>query len=127
MVSQKQCVTSIGKMQCEKTKGLTMLPIIEIMSDPVNRRGTSQASGKEYNIWFQEAYLHSASSHYPVKFEFLVRDGVVLPRGRHTLTDRCFYVDQKGRLSVRLEEGLATLEAVAAGLSDQVKSLKVAA
>jgi hypothetical protein len=104
-----------------------MLPIIEIMSDPVNRCGTSQASGKEYNIWFQEAYLHGGNSHYPVKFEFLVRDGIVLPRGRFTLTDRCFYIDKNGRLAVRLEEGLAEPSAVLAGLTDQLKALKLAA
>lgn len=104
-----------------------MLPVIEIMSDPINRHGTSQASGKQYNIWIQEAYLHSATSHYPVKFEFLVRDGVVLPRGKYTPTDRCFYVDQKGRLAVNLEEGLGTLEAVASGLQEQTKAMKAAA
>lgn len=104
-----------------------MLPVVEILSDPINRRGVARGSGNQYDLWIQEAYLHSESSRYPVKFDFLVRDGVVLPKGRYTFTDRCFYVDQKGRLSVRLEEGLATLEAVHAGLADQLKILKAAA
>jgi hypothetical protein len=121
--SAEKCKT---KAKCE-WKGLVMLPLIEILSDPVNRRGVSRRTGNDYDIWFQTGYLHDESGHYPVKFEFLVRDGVVLPKGKYTLTSKCFYVDQDGRLSLRLEEGLATLEAVAAGIADQVKQLKAAA
>jgi hypothetical protein len=104
-----------------------MLPIIEILADPVNRRGVAKATGNEYNIWTQVAYLHSDANHYPAKFEFLVRDGIVLPKGKYTLTDRCFYVDQNGKLAVRLEDGLATFEAVASGLAEQSKQMKAAA
>lgn len=100
-----------------------MQPIIEICEDPVNRRGVSKKTNEEYNIWFQTAYLHTSESHYPTKFEFLVRDGIVLPRGRYTLTDRCFYVDRQGRLAVRLEEGLAEPATALENFNSQVKSL----
>ncbi len=101
--------------------------IIEILADPVNRRGTSKKSGNEYNIWFQEAYLHQAGGGYPQKFEFLVRDGVVLPRGKYTLTDRCFYINNDGRLSLRLEEGLAEPATALADFSKTVQGVKAAA
>lgn len=104
-----------------------MLPTIEIMTDPINRSGVSKASGSEYNIWIQDAYLHSTSSPYPSKFEFLVRGGVVMPKGRFLLTDRSFYVDQKGRLQVRCEDRLADAAAVLNWLQDHVKTTQKAA
>lgn len=105
------------------------MPIIEILSEPINRRGTSKKTGADYNIWFQEAFLHSQTSPYPEKFEFLVRDGVVLGKGRYTVTDRCFYVDRDGKLSLRLEDGLADPATALQGFADQVKGMgaKVAA
>lgn len=100
------------------------MPIIEILSDPINRRGVSKKSGNEYNIWFQEAFLHTAGSPYPEKFEFLVRDGLVLGRGRYTVTDRCFFIDRDGRLSLRLEDGLADPATALQMFADQVNGGK---
>jgi hypothetical protein len=101
--------------------------IVEILNDPVNRRGVSKKSGQEYNIWFQEAYLHQADGGYPQKFEFLVRDGIVLPRGKYTVTDRCFYINNDGRLSIRLEEGLAEPSTALADFGKTVQALKASA
>ncbi|MGH6616179.1 hypothetical protein [Sphingomonas sp.] len=100
------------------------LPIIEVLSEPINRRGTSKATGNPYDIWTQVAWLYSASEPHPTKFELLVRDGAVLPKGRLTVSSECFFVDRNGRLQVNVERGLATLSATLDGLQQQIKSDK---
>lgn len=104
-----------------------MFAIVEICSPPVNRRGTSAKTGKEYNIWFQEAFLHLASSPYPQRFEFLVRDGVILDKGRYAITASAFFIDRDARIALRLEDGLQPIDAAVAGAVTQGKDLKVAA
>lgn len=84
---------------------------IEIMDDPVTRSGVSKKTGNNYTITTQVAYLHSASSKYPQKFEFFLRSGEVMKHGRYTLSAEAFYVDREGRLQIGIERGLVAITA----------------
>ncbi len=103
------------------------LAVVEICSDPINRSGISKKTGEEYNIWFQEAFLHLPGVPYPDKFEFLVRDGVVLGRGKFAVVASAFFVDRSGRLSLRLEDGLKPLDVANSDAAKSGAPLKAAA
>ena len=104
-----------------------MFAIVEICSSPVHRSGVSKKTGNEYDLWFQEAFLHRPGQPYPEKFEFLCGSGVVFDKGRYAVMPEAIQVDRNGGITVRLEDGLKPLAAALDEVAGWVKEQKVAA
>ncbi|MDU5476120.1 single-stranded DNA-binding protein [Pantoea sp.] len=77
--------------------------IIQIMPSQVaieNVSGTSKNSGKPFSINKQAGYAYNGDE-FPVKFEFVVDEGVEpYPAGKYTLHPSSYKVGDFGRLTI---------------------------
>lgn len=86
-----------------------MLKIEIPQNSQVQSRSGQRNDGSQYNMYWQDGYLHQPNEAYPTKMRINVKQGQIISAGFYSLDEQSFYVDRYGALSVSRELKLKPL------------------